>query len=105
MAGIFDRMKLALRPTYYVSLNGDAKINVLNYSAKQLYQTQDNVKAVVDFLSHSVAQLPLKVYIRGENDSRERDRTSPAALLLRNPNQDQTAFEFFRGLAEEYYIF
>ncbi|MCF0128647.1 MAG: phage portal protein [Pseudobutyrivibrio sp.] len=105
MAGIFDRMKLALRPTYYVSLNGDAKINVLNYSAKQLYQTQDNVKAVVDFLSHSVAQLPLKVYIRGENDSRERDRTSPAALLLRNPNPDQTAFEFFRGLAEEYYIF
>ncbi|MBQ5886960.1 MAG: phage portal protein, partial [Clostridia bacterium] len=78
---------------------------MLNYTARQLYNTQDNLSAVVNFLSNSIAQLPLKVYKRTEENHRERDRVSPAALLLYRPNGDQTEYEFIRALAVEYFVF
>lgn len=74
-------------------------------SAKELYQTQDNLRAVVDFLSNSIAQLPLKVYTRDGETERKRDRDSVAAKLLYRPNGDQTEFEFIRALAVEYFVF
>ena len=90
---------------YNITLNGDAPTQVLNLSAKELYQTQDNLRAVVDFISNSIAQLPLKVYVRdGEND-RRRDRTSNAALTLWQPNDYQTQYEFVRAIVEEYNVF
>lgn len=92
-------------PVIRISLGSDAPTQVLNYTAKTLYQTQDNLQAVVNFLSNSIAQLPLKVYRRaGEND-RERDRESAAAKTLYKPNEDQTAFEFIRAIAIEYFVF
>lgn len=106
MASIIDRLKLLIRPSVIqISLGNDAPTQVLNYTAKSLYQSQDNLQAVVNFLSNSIAQLPLKVYRRaGEND-RERDRDSVAARLLYLPNRDQTAYEFFRAVAIEYFVF
>lgn len=106
MASIIDRLKLLIRPSVIqISLGNDAPTQVLNYTAKSLYQSQDNLQAVVNFLSNSIAQLPLKVYRRaGEND-RERDRDSVAARLLYLPNRDQTAHEFFRAVAIEYFVF
>lgn len=90
---------------YNFVIGGDAPTTVLNYTAKKLYQTQDNLQAVVNYLANSVAQLPLKVYRRkGEND-RERDRDSVAAKLLWRPNCDQTAYEFIRALMVEYFVF
>ena len=106
MASIMERLRSLVRPTVVqISLGNDAPTQVLNYTAKSLYQSQDNLQAVVNFLSNSIAQLPLKVYRRaGEND-RERDRDSTAAKLLYLPNRDQTSYEFIRAVATEYYIF
>lgn len=107
MPGILERWRSLFKPniTYQVTIGGDAPTSVLNYTAKKLYQTQDNLKAVVDFLSNSIAQLPLKVYVRGGETDRRRDRDSVAAKLIWRPNADQTEFEFIRALALEYFIF
>jgi len=70
-------------------------------SARQLYATQANLHAVVSFLADSIAQLPLKVYIRDDENSRRRDRDSVAAKLLWRPNGDQTAYEFINALSVE----
>lgn len=103
---IIDRWRALFRPHIIrIELGGDAPTQVLNYTAKKLYQTQANLQAVVTFLADSIAQLPIKVYIRdGEND-RKRDRTSAAARLLWRPNADQTNFEFIRGLVIEYFVY
>ena len=106
MPSIIERWNLFKRPAVInVSLSGDASTQVLNLSAKELYQTQDNLRAVVDFLSNSIAQLPLKVYVRDGETERKRDRDSIAAKLLYRPNEDQTEFEFIRALAIEYFVF
>ena len=106
MASILERLRAFVRPTVVqISLGSDAPTQVLNYTAKSLYQSQDNLQAVVNYLSNSIAQLPLKVYRRsGEND-RERDRDSAAARLLYRPNADQTEYEFIRAIGVEYFVF
>lgn len=107
MPSLMERWKIFKSPSIvnvYLS-NGDASTQVLNLSAKQLYQTQDNLRAVIDFLSNSIAQLPLKVYVRDGESERRRDRDSIAAKLLWKPNEDQTSFEFIRALAIEYFVF
>ena len=60
---------------------------------------------VVNFLSNSIAQLPLKVYVRDGETERKRDRDSAAAKLLYRPNADQTEYEFIRALMIEYFVF
>ena len=106
MPSILSRLRSFVKPTVVqISLGSDAPTQVLNYTAKKLYQTQDNLQAVVNFLSNSIAQLPLKVYVRDDENKRERDRDSAAAKLLYTPNPDQTAFEFFRAVAVEYFVF
>lgn len=106
MPNIIERWKSIFRPNIYMVYNGpDAPEQVLNYSARQLYQTQANIRAVVDFLSNSIAQLPLEVYTRNAETDRNRDRTSAAALTLWQPNSDQTEYEFIRAIAIEYFVF
>ena len=106
MPGIMQRWRSLFRPTIIqYNFGPDAPAQVLNLTARQLYNTQDNFSAVVNFLSNSVAQLPLKVYKRTAETDRKRDRLSPAALLLWRPNSDQTGYEFIRGLMSEYYVF
>lgn len=106
MPSIFDRWRVVRQPSVInVTLrDGDASTQVLNMKAKELYQTQDNLQAVVNFLSNSIAQLPLKVYVRKGESERARDRNSVAAKLLWRPNADQTSFEFIRALMIEYYV-
>ena len=106
MASILQRWRLAQAPTVYnITVNqGDASTQVLNMKAKELYQTQDNLQAVVNFLANSIAQLPLKVYVRDGENERRRDRDSVAAQTLWRPNEDQTSFEFIRSLAVEYFV-
>ena len=106
MASIFDRWRTASQPSI-ININltqGDASTQVLNMKAKELYQTQDNLQAVVNFLAASLSQLPLKVYTRDDETERRRDRTSKAALTLWRPNKDQTSFEFIRALVTEYLV-
>ena len=106
MASIFERWRLVNRPSVInITLSdGDASTQVLNMKAKELYQTQDNLQAVVNFLANSIAQLPLKVYVREGESERRRDRDSIASQLLWRPNADQTSFEFFRALMVEYFV-
>ena len=52
---------------------------VSGMSPRKLYETQANLHAVVSFLSGSVAQLPLKVYVRDGETDRRRDRDSAAS--------------------------
>ena len=105
MPSIFERWRLASAPQVInVTLNGDASTQVLNMKAKELYQTQDNLQAVVNFLANSIAQLPLKVYVRDGETERRRDRDSAAAQTIWRPNADQTSFEFIRALAVEYFV-
>lgn len=107
MPNIFERWRMLTAPVIYniTYKGGDASTQVLNLSALELYQTQDNIRAVVDFLSASIAQLPLKVYVRDGETDRTRDRDSETAQTLWRPNDYMTQFEFFRGLMDEYYIF
>ena len=106
MASIFERWRLASAPSVInVTVTGDASTQVLNMKAKELYQTQDNLQAVVNFLANSIAQLPLEVYVRDGENERRRDRESNAAKLLWRPNKDQTSFEFIRALMVEYFVF
>lgn len=106
MPSIFERWRIVSKPSVInITVNGDASTQVLNLTAKELYQTQDNLRAVVDFLSNSIAQLPLKVYVRDGETERRRDRDSVTALTLWRPNDYQTQFEFIRGLVEEYDVF
>lgn len=106
MPGILERWRMLFRPSVIkFSIGPDAPTEVLNMTARNLYNTQDNLSAVVNFLANSIAQLPLKVYTRNAEDDRKRDRDSAAALLLWAPNADQTEFEFIRALAIEYFVF
>ena len=106
MPTIMERWRMFKRPSVInVSISGDASNQVLNLTAKELYQSQDNLRAVVDFLSNSIAQLPLKVYVRDGETDRKRDRNSVASKLLWRPNADQTEFEFIRALMVEYFVF
>ena len=105
MPRILGRFRQMARPQFYISFSPDAPSAVLNYSVKKLYQTQDNLRAVVDFLAASIAQLPVKVYHRDAEGNRKRDRDSKAAKLLYRPNKVQTSYEFIRGLVTEYMVF
>ena len=106
MPSIAERWRMLWRPTVVnINLNGDASTQVLNLTAKELYQTQDNLQAVVNFLANSIAQLPLKVFVRDGETERRRDRDSIAAKTLWKPNEYQTSFEFVRALMEEYFVF
>lgn len=106
MPSIFERLRSFIQPNVIqISLGSDAPTQVLNYTAKTLYQTQDNLQAVVNYLASSIAQLPLKVYKRDGETDRKRDRDSIAAKVLWKPNEYQTCFEFVRAIATEYYVF
>ncbi|MBR5022205.1 MAG: phage portal protein, partial [Oscillospiraceae bacterium] len=105
MPSIFERWRMVSKPVINVTVTGDASIQVLNMTAQELYKTQDNLRAVVDFLSSNLAQLPLKVYTRNSENDRERDRDSDTARTLWKPNNYQTQFEFIRALCLEYYVF
>ncbi|MBQ1294982.1 MAG: hypothetical protein IIY21_13150 [Clostridiales bacterium] len=52
MPSIFERWRMVSKPSVInVTLSGDASTQVLNMTAAELYRTQDNLRAVVDFLS------------------------------------------------------
>lgn len=92
------------RNVYHIELTPEQIPIIEGLTARQLYATQSNLHTVVSFLSASVAQLPLKVYKRDDENARARDRDSTAAKLLWRPNPDQTCYEFIEGLLTEYLL-
>ncbi len=98
---VVQRLKNLFGKNVFYLVTPEEMPQVGKMSARQLYATQANLHAVVSFLADSVAQLPLKVYVRDEKDNRRRDRDSVAAKLLWRPNADQTAYEFINALSVE----
>lgn len=92
------------RNEYHIEITPEQLPIIEGLTARQLYATQSNLHTVVSFLAASVAQLPLKVYIRDDENARKRDRTSVAARLLWKPNPDQTCYEFIEGMLIEYLL-
>ena len=102
MPGIVAKLRSLMgQQVVHVSLMPEENPVADGLTARQLYATQANLHAVVSFLSDSVAQLPLKVYVRGGENDRKRDRESPAARLLYRPNADQTSYEFWSAVTTE----
>lgn len=91
-------------PSINVVFAPESQSVIEGHSANELYASQGNLRAVVSFLADSVAQLPLKVYIRNGETERERDRSSVAAMTLWRPNSDQTEYEFINALMVEYLL-
>ena len=89
---------------FRVEISPEASPIVEGYTADELYASQSNLQAVVGFLADSVAQLPLKVYVRKGETERVRDRESRAAKTLWKPNSNQTEYEFINALMVEYLL-
>lgn len=98
---IINRLRTMFGKNYYYVITPEEMPMVNGMSARELYATQANLHAVVSFLADSVAQLPLKVYVRDGEANRRRDRDSAAAQLLWRPNADQTAYDMINALMIE----
>ena len=81
-----------------VYFGGGRRDIVKGMSIAEVYRTQPELQAVVSFVSRSIAQLPLKCYVREEDNSRVRDTEGPLATLLANPAPDMTTFDLVLGL-------
>lgn len=102
---VIERLRTLFgRDVYHINITSENYPLVEGMTARQLYATQANLHAVVSFLADSVAQLPLKVYVRDGETERKRDRDSVTAKLLWRPNADQTAYEFINSIMIEYLL-
>ena len=103
--GIVSGLRKLLGQNVYIYGNDAVPVSVAGMSARDLYESQANLHAVISFLASSVAQLPIKVYTRQSETDRKRDRNSTTALLLYKPNSDQTEYEFVEALMIEYLLY
>lgn len=104
--GLFKNLFKRQNPVYIWNWNwNEENPNIEGLDARELYASQANLHAVVSFLADSVAQLPLKVYERKDENNRVRSRESIAAKLLYKPNKDQTGYEFINALVVEYLLY
>lgn len=102
MPGIVQRIREFFAPSQiHINIAPEESPIVDGLTPRRLYATQANLHAVVSFLADSVAQLPLKVYVRDGENNRRRDRDSVAAKLLWRPNSDQTSYELINALTTE----
>lgn len=77
---------------------GFSDVDVLKWTAAQMWRTQPHLRTVVSFRARNVAQCGLHVFERvGEN--RRRDRTSPLAQLLGSPGDGLTAYHLIYALS------
>ena len=96
---LLTSLKNLFRPSYkYIYTAGDYGVNVADMGIAKLYETQPNLRSVVSFLADNAAEVPLKVFRRESDTDRPRVIDSPAALLMRQPGPDLTAFEFKRRM-------
>lgn len=79
--------------------------DILGKSAEEVYKEQPALRAVVDFISSNVAQLPIHCYKRKEDNDRQRDTTGRLAQLLTHPNPTMTQYELIDRLVHDYELF
>ena len=94
-------------PVYNVTMEYTPAVQsyVAGMDTARLYETQPNLRAVVSFLADSIAQLPVRTYYRVSDTDRESATGSTLALLLEQPNPDQTCYEFMNATMVEYLLY
>jgi HK97 family phage portal protein len=81
-----------------MSLDEYLKSSVLSKPIEVLWREQPHLRTVVGFISRNIAQLGLHVFERDVvDDGRNRQRTTPLARLLNEPNDDTTTFELIEA--------
>lgn len=100
------RLLFQKKPQYYYNFNfQEEDPYVEGLSARDLFRTQANLHSTITFIADNFSQLPLKVYRREDETTRIRDRDSKIAQLIRKPNVDQTAYEFWNATMIEYLLY
>lgn len=79
----------------------EALRKVTGMAPAQLWETQHNVRTVVDFLARNIGQLGLPTYQRVSDTDRQRLNDSPVAKLLSNPNPAMTGYDLKVALVSD----
>lgn len=79
----------------------EALRKITGMAPAQLWESQHNVRTVVDFLARNIGQLGLPVYQRVSDTDRQRLRDSPVAKLLSNPNPAMTGYDLKVALVSD----
>jgi len=79
----------------------EALRKVTGMAPAQLWETQHNVRTVVDFLARNIGQLGLPTYQRVSDTDRQRLTDSPVAKLLSNPNPAMTGYDLKVALVSD----
>lgn len=70
-----------------------------------VYRSQVWIATLVNKIAYGTSRLPLKVYKRGDDDSRAEARDSPLAQLLRSPNSRHDPFFFWLWTVSTFEIY
>ncbi|AOY72033.1 HK97 family phage portal protein [Arthrobacter sp. ZXY-2] len=70
---------------------------VERFSIEKMWESQPNLRTVVDFYARNIAQLALHVFERNGEET-DRVRSGPVANVLSRPNAEQTLFELIYEL-------
>lgn len=79
----------------------EALRKITGMAPAQLWESQHNVRTVVDFLARNIGQLGLPVYQRVSDTDRQRLMDSPVAKLLKNPNPAMTSYDLKVALVSD----
>lgn len=79
----------------------EALRKITGMAPAQLWESQHNVRTVVDFLARNIGQLGLPVYQRVSDTDRQRLRDSPVAKLLSDPNPAMTGYDLKVALVSD----
>jgi HK97 family phage portal protein len=79
----------------------EALRKITGMAPAQLWESQHNVRTVVDFLARNIGQLGLPVYQRVSDTDRQRLVDSPVAKLLSNPNPAMTGYDLKVALVSD----
>jgi HK97 family phage portal protein len=94
-------VSLPVRPSYElipegISLDEYLK-SVLSQPVEKLWREQPHLRTVVGFVSRNIAHLGIQVFERDADDGRNRQRDTPLAMLLDEPNDDMTQFDLIEA--------
>lgn len=79
--------------------------NMRGMNPRTLWETQHNIRMVVDFLSRNIAQLGLHAYRHDGNGGRERVRGTELTKLLGAPNPQMTTYDLVVSLVSDLALF
>jgi len=82
----------------WIGGDGDLAQLIDGMSPAQMFRTQPHLRTVVSFLARNVAQLGLHTFERVSDTDRKRDRQSPVARALHQPDVNMTTYDLIYAL-------